>query len=621
MKNKSIFLFLLGLPVIFTGCMDVIEKPDSSSAGEYIWDDYTMGKMYLDNLYLENLPEALWDGDISETTLGECMRSTEEAYGLSGTSMLYGSAIIGSVNSYSEVFWNQMRRINLMIQEVQEKSTLDESQKRLLLGQARFLRAIRYWELVRVYGGVPILTKPLDIAVDDMDIPRSSTEACVDFIVEDLDYAASVLPANWLTLTPDEGDYGRLTSLAALAYKGRVLLHFASPMFMERDAYTAYDNTAVPEVIADAGVKTARWQAAYEANKIAYDSLVAQGYALIPDYKDIFKTEGYSNTEAVLVRVYTGQTYVHDWESQIRPSSQNGIGQEVNPTWELVKSFLTADGKRVSEEGSGYLDKYFWIDRDPRFYQTIVYNGANWDMDKTVGRKQWCYIGSTSEQNITTSGFYVRKAQDATLGYNSLANGKIDWIEIRLAEVMLNLAEAANETGHQSLSVELIRSLRRRAGILEGPNPSEAYGVSNILSQTDMLDLIMNERLIELAFENQRYWDLRRRMMYTRNLSSSTLKLNDSKRRGLLVAPLSSTKKDWLNANRDTLTLTKSNYYNYFVPFYLKSLERNPNHPDMAITYLPYYYFAPIPSNMFSNSARLEQTLGWASGTFDPLAE
>ncbi|MFA5418952.1 MAG: hypothetical protein WC341_10890, partial [Bacteroidales bacterium] len=135
MKNKSIFLFLLGIPAIFTGCMDVIEKPDSSSAGEYIWDDYTMSTMYLDNLYLNNIPEASW---------GENMRSTDEAIGLSGTSFLYGSAIIGTENSYSVEFWNQIRKINLMIQEVQEKSTLDESQKSLLLGQARFLRAIRY---------------------------------------------------------------------------------------------------------------------------------------------------------------------------------------------------------------------------------------------------------------------------------------------------------------------------------------------------------------------------------------------------------------------------------------------------------------------------------------------
>jgi hypothetical protein len=611
MKLNKIFIIMLLLPSLFVSCMDVIEKPDSSSAGEYIWNDYNMARMYLDNLYLENMPVASWGGNMS---------NTEEAYGSSATDLLYGSASIGTVSDYSSEYWAYLRRINLMIQELRDKSTLPETDKNKLMGQARFLRAIRYWQLVRLYGGIPIVDKPIDIAKDDQDIQRSSTKACIEFIFSDLDYAASVLPADWKFVNPDQSDYGRLTSLAALSFKGRVLLTFASPMFTERDAYTAVDQTSVPAFSVSEIEKKSRWDNAFLANKVAYDSLIAHGYTLMPDFKTLFNSEGSANTEAIIVRVYTGNNYRHSWESRIRPASQNGTGYSINPTWELAKSFLTKDGKRVTEAGSGYQDKYYWVDRDPRFYQTLVYNGEIWNMGGSVGRKQWCYLGTNSETSIAYSGFYCCKAQDASLLSETLGNGKIDWIEMRFAEVLLNLAECANETNHKDVSIQLIRTLRKRAGIIEGNDPSKSYGVSDNLSKEDMLDLIINERLIELAFENQRYWDLRRRMMYTRNLSSTTLKLNDTRRRAVDNAPKSS-QKDWLAANKDTLTLTTTNYYNYFLSFYLKKLDSNPNASSLGIKYLPDYYFLPIPSAMFSNSAKLEQTIGWASGTFDPLAE
>jgi starch-binding outer membrane protein, SusD/RagB family len=619
MKKYNI-LFLSAILFSFVGCMDVIDKPDSNSAGSYIWDDVDMATLYLDKLYLDNLPGQSWGGN---------MTNTDEAYGLSPTEYLYGLASISMADGYSSDWWSKLRRINIMIKEMNESSTLPESDKNRLLGQARFLRAIKYWQLVRLFGGVPILDEPLDPLIDNIDVPRSTTAQCVDFIVSDLEFAAKTLPSVWETANDN---FGRLTSGAAMAYKGRVLLHFASPMFCERDSFTADNNQFIPAYkIPDSSIK-ARWQAAYQANRIAYDSLIAQGYALQSDFGNIFTTPAISNTEAVMVKLYTGSNYSHSWELSIRPYSEGGSGDYINPTWELVKAFPMNNGKSISDASSGYDEKFYWIDRDPRFYKTIAYNGGSWNMGAKISRKQWVYYKTAEEgSRIPASGFYCRKAQDPSLTKDNLSHGTIAWIEIRFAEVMLNLAESANELykidgSHAGEAAGLIRALRARAGIVSGDGN---YGVENSAPSgfnnygEYMLDLIMKERQVELAFENHRYWDLRRRMMYTRDLSPKTLKLNGIKRTGIKIytKDLSAAGLTAFESIKDTINLTKANYYNYFRATVIREFDFDRAQGINGIKYLPDYYFMPINPDMFSNSVNLLQTIGWGYGTFDPLAE
>jgi len=350
-----------------------------------------------------------------------------------------------------------------------------------------------------------------------------------------------------------------------------------------------------------------------------------------------------SNTEAVMVRLYTGVNYMHNWESSIRPYSMGGYGYNINPTIELSEAFLMADGKRTFDITSGFDSSFYWLERDPRFYGTLVYNGATWDIDGTSSRKQWIYDGTPEEDgSLPYTGFYCRKAQDPVLTRENLGRGHIAWIEIRLAEVMLNLAEAAKEVGKPNEAIGLIRDIRQRAGILVGDG---SYGVSSSLSGVELLDVIMNERFIELAFENQRYWDLRRRMMYTRDLSQTTKMQNNTRRTGWEIWTMvypdphnPNNSFDMLDsllmtdargtARRDTIVITKSNYYYYFDPV-LKTFDLNrmgnpnPANPrsSLGIKYLPDYYFMPIGTTLFSNSTLLLQTIGWEFGTYDPLQE
>jgi starch-binding outer membrane protein, SusD/RagB family len=625
---KKYWIAFLLIPL--WSCTDVLQQESENTVGSYIWDDYDLSELYLDVLYNLCLPGASWDAHLSSTV-------TDEALGSGTSNYLWGNATIDDATDYSATTWSYIRKINIMITEM-DNSTLDSHKKNLLLGQAHFLRAIRYWELVRLYGGVPIVKKPLDFVSDTTNIGRSTTKESVEFILEDLDFAISSLPANWSEET-SSSDYGRLTSLAAKAYKGRVQMTFASPMFCERDAYTAFNGEAVSAYsIPDTEIQE-RWEDAYQTNKSAYDSLISNGCALAK-LEDLFTTEAISNTEAVMVNLYTGVNFRHDWELTIRPSSMEGVGYNVNPTWDLAEAFPMVNGKSIDESGSGYLQSYYWLNRDPRFYATLAYNTCNWDMGGTSGRIQWIYkpkgdSASEEKANLPVSAFYCRKAQDASIETADLQYGKTDWMEIRLAEVMLNLAECANEmyrlTGdvsYANTAVSMERLLRKRAGIEQGDDADQYYGVYSVGTYPGtfssnyeyLLDLIMEERFIEFAFENQRYWDLRRRMMYTRNLSVRTLMKNGSSRNYLKVGTV---KDANFEVTKSTVTITSSNYYTYFRDPSISGYDVNKNtyHVGMGIDYLPDYYFMPMPTNAFSNNDNMLQTIGWSDGSFDPLAE
>jgi hypothetical protein len=201
---------------------------------------------------------------------------------------------ISSVNDFSVTTYELIRTINIAINGI-EKGSLDEEDKQLLLGQAYFFRAWCYWELVKLYGGVPMILIPQDPFYDNLDVPRSTTKECIELIVADLDAAISGLPAFW-TLSDD---MGRITSVAAAAFKGRLLLAWASPMF----------NT---------GNDPNRWNQAYNANLLARELADEVGYGLNPSFENIFTDNPNENDEAILFRTYNGTPeFSSSWESSI----------------------------------------------------------------------------------------------------------------------------------------------------------------------------------------------------------------------------------------------------------------------------------------------------------------
>src|SRR5437762_11248398 len=181
---------------------------------------------------------------------------------------------------------------------------------------------------------------------------------------------------------------------------------------------------------------------------------------------------------------------VHRWAAATRPldESQGATGAN-RPTVEMVNAFPMHDGRPIANNPA-YDSMYFWKNRDPRFKATIAYNGAVWELSGKAGRRQWTYVGGESN-NPTPTGFYTRKAVDPRADALGAFNGQTQWIEIRFAEVLMNLAEAANAIGHTQEAYDQIIALRARAGIDPGTG---LYGLDPGMSGAALQAAIMLER-------------------------------------------------------------------------------------------------------------------------------
>jgi hypothetical protein len=613
MKKLIIYsLVLIGLAS--TGCQKkILDKVDFGGVPVgTAWGNVATAQIYLDNLYQYCMPVYYSNASIS-TVPTNWHNISDECNGGSNIGVLQGNLTQESENDYfptANSSWQWIRKINILLADI-DKYGLTPDVTAPIKAQAYFLRAWVYFQLVKDYGGVPYVTKVFDYVKDSLNVPRNSTTECVDSMIADLNHC-SVLPAHWTG-----ADAGRITSGAALAFKARILLYYASPQFNPSGDQT-------------------RWQMALQANKAAYDSLTAQGYALAPKYSRVFLDAATTaNSEAVIYRAYNGSSTIsqnaNNWDNTVRPYSQaySGGGKNYNPTWNLVQAYPMADGYRPGQSPNFAYDSIrFWHNRDPRFYATIVYNGAVYGLGNTAGRIQYTYVGTGEDlSSPTTTGFYCRKNVDTSLASTATQYGKTWWVEMRFAEVMLNYAECANATGDQGTAYMMLKAIRQRAGI--SANQNGFYGLDSVMTQAQMETAILDERRIEFAFEDKRYDDLRR----TRTFDQ----LNNTYRMGFFIVPrapyyYSSTKagkaqtdtaniERYLVGNsglkvRDTINVEGPNYQRFF----RDSLA--PIAGEKLINFQTTYYAYGIPSTNISKQPALQQTIGWtfagALGTFDP---
>jgi hypothetical protein len=512
-------------------------------------------------MYMDNLPDwSTENAGISDESPG-------------GDAYMYGQLTENSVNYWP---YGPIRRINILLTEI-DQGTIDTLITRRFKGEAYFFRAWRYWEMIKRYGGVPLILVPQQLT-DSLRVPRDSTSKVVRQIVADLDSAIALLPAMRATSADNNG---RLHKGTAMALKGRVLLYYASPQF----------NPTGPNIT--------RWQNAYAANLAARDSLTSQGFGLYDDFAGLWFVE--MNKEAIFARRYSYPISTHTWAAATRPlsESQNATGAN-RPTWEMVRAFPMRDGRPIAGHPA-YDTLYFWKNRDPRFYATIAYNGALWELSGKTGRRQWTYIGAESNSPTPTS-FYTRKAIDPAADAFEAYNGQTQWIEIRFAEVLMNLAEAANAIGNTQVAYDEIIALRKRAGI--DPGADLLYGLNAGMNAVQMQDAIMLERRIEFAYEAKRYWDLRRNRLFE-------ALLNGTRRHGLEITLLVPADTTWLRV-RDTVNLDAT-YQAYFAQR-VGTLDTR-----YTINWQPNYYFYAIPRGHLDLNSNLKQTVGWQGGTFDPL--
>ena len=428
-------------------------------------------------------------------------------------------------------FWGypQVRDVNKFMGLLEKnKNAFKADQVDIWMGEAYMIRAYLYFGLVKRYGGIPLITQVQNFTgnnLEELQVPRNTEKEVYDFIATQLDSAAMFLPAT--------NDKGRFTKWAAYALKSRAMLYAASIA-----KYGSID-ASYPYV----GIPSSESNKYFTAAKAAAGEVIEKGnfslYNANPNkadnYTELFLNESNSNAEAILVKVYKYPDKTHNFDVYGLPyayRSSGGYGSNFCPTLDFVEYYETIDGetKPLPITGSdGKPVEYenplkVFEGRDPRLAGTVIFPNGLWKGEVVEVRKGAVEggivypatkfgdmtpkgfsipgnCGFTDAGETTTTGFHLRKYLDSNRSKDNVYADKCDqdWIEMRLAEVYLNFAEAAVEIGTDlDKALVYINKIRERAGIRSIGN--------NELT----LAKVRHERRIELAFENHTFWDMKR---------------------------------------------------------------------------------------------------------------
>lgn len=516
-------------------CSKVLDKkPLSSYSDAIVWQDQTLISSFVSNIY-RSMPHGGFGG--LPSYLG-CFTDEEEVIG-EGFDAVFNagnvtpSNIAGTALDYWSPYFSVIGKCNIFLDRIQA-SAIDAAIKTRLTGEVKVLRAFAYFNLISFYGGVPIVDKPLTLA-DDLSKPRNTYDECLAFILTDLDEAAAMLPTTY-----DAANRGRLTKGAALAIKSRALLYAASPL----------NNT---------GNDQSKWQKAADAAKAVIDMSL---YQLHTDYKALFLQPAMYNNEIIWQRPFNNLV---DFELAVEvalyPAGSNGRAQ-TSPIHNVVADYETTNGLLPANDPA-YDPQNPYANRDPRFYASILYEGATFK-----GRQIQIYVpggldGDAPPTGGTTTprpGYYLRKFMDESITDPiNTRIGNTPWTFFRYAEILLNYAEAKYFLGDEPTAREYINKVRKRTGV-NMPDVTDGG--------TDLLKRIQNERRIELAFEGHRFFDVRRWKIAPTVLNINAQKMLVQRDPNTLVKTF--TVQDFLPARAFFER-------NYLLPIPQSEMERNKN--------------------------------------------
>ena len=351
---------------------------------------------------------------------------------------------------------------------------------RMWRAEAHFLRAYFNFELLKRYGPIPIIKSTLDINKDYSDTPRPTMKEVVEFIANDCDMAADSLELTpWRNMNDA---FGRATKGAALALKSRLLLYAASPLYVD---FGDIDEANKPS---DATL----WKAAADAAKAVID---LNQYELASAYDDLFKND-FQNKEYIFVRRYPSNS---DFEKSNFPVSYGGKGG-TNPSQNLIDDYEMLDGTAF-DWSDPVKAAHPFENRDERLLATVLMNGVLFK-----GKRIATYPGGADAMpnpNATKTGYYLRKFLNENVNIQTGGGSDGHVVPLfRLAEIYLNYAEALNEYDPTNPDIAVyLNKIRGRVSLPDVPSG---------LTQEQMRTLIHHERRVELAFEEHRFWDVRR---------------------------------------------------------------------------------------------------------------
>jgi hypothetical protein len=482
MPYKYYLVAFVLFSTFFSACKKVEDEPQ-----EYITPDFVYNKLDSSGEYalavLNNLYSYLPDGfnRIDNVVLGAATDDAISSDNYNNIELLSKSILTSVANNPDDKWYESyqaIRNVNLYLANV-DNVPVDITTKHYWKAEARFIRAISYFELIKRYGGVPLIGDQLFSQDDKINIPRNTYDECVQYIVSELDAIVDSLRPDPLVAT----DLGRISQGADLALKSRVLLYAASPLN-------------------NPGNDMSKWQAAADAAKAVID---LNKFSLLGDFSDVFIQR--QNSEVILA---FQRAQVKDLETQNAPvgySQPNQSNGYVSPTQELVDAFPMMNGLPIDDVNSGYDPQNPYDNRDPRLDATVFHNGSMW-LKRTVETFEGGLDKPNGIQRQTRTGYYMRKFLADYSTTAAYGNQNHNFVILRYAGILLNYAEASNELGNIDIAYDQLKAIRKRAGIDKGSD--DLYGLKMDMSQEEMRQAIRLERRIEMAFEEQRYWDVRR---------------------------------------------------------------------------------------------------------------
>jgi hypothetical protein len=597
---RAFAIAFAGSLLFVAGCDTMNLKPKDEIPNESVWEDPSLMEGYLSDVYNS---VAVGFGDPMQTAgqVDEAMNTHN--YGadvITQSNMTPSNRGIWSRGWSDQInkrgfFWetaySSIRNINIFLKNVEGSEAISSDLKEALLGEAYFLRAYFYHNLMKKFGGVPLIDQVFELSGDleQYQVPRNTFKETINFIVADLDRAAQ-------RLSLDGRQKGAATKGAALGLKSRVLLFAASDLYAA--SKSPFD---MKEVKYTGGSQQDRWQKAKEAAQAVIDlgQYSLEQTSSAREYHELFTKGNESGT--VWARYFSSEAgWSHNISLWVSPNGYNSWSGDT-PTQQHVNAYEMADGSQFKWEGADPRSASEPVDaknpydnRDPRFEANILYNNAQWRprppaLRVPEGQRQGIIQTGTYEVpgqkalrpgldtrgsdnqswNGTKTGYNLKKFVDRGINPNQ-EQAYNPYPLIRYAEVLLNYAEASAELGDTQDALRALNKVRERVGMPDVPADGGA--------DRTLIERIRQEREVELAFEGHRYFDARRWMIGPEAYQDA---------KGVNVVGRLTSKDDpeaqqlvqhWYDYEYNVVTAEKRRWRdkNYFVPIPKAEMNRNP---------------------------------------------
>lgn len=601
MKKLNVFLAIVLTGSFIASCGDFLDKEyDASLSEEKIFGDDNQTRGFLANIYTD-LPDGFSgysDGQYRGAS-ADCMTDNATSWWVPH---YYNNVLTDAFTAANHPLigtWSSnlaaIRKCNQFLRNVrpevvgnEEKTGDDNRLYERYRAEARLLRAIFHFQLICWYGDIPIIGEdgsgtPVVFDMSDpqaMNMSRTRSTEALKWVADECDKVKDLLPFRYADET---SNWGRVNGAAAYALKSRALLYRAS-------ALNNPDNDQT------------YWQEAAQAAKdfITANNRQQNPYRLYEtgrpdnDYYECFTTNPVFNNEFILCRSVWKTRVIEDFCSPVGYAGVQDVHGRTNPTQNFVDCFEMANGKPIDDESSGYDPQNPYENRDPRLDQIILHQGSMWgDVQQEENRavdvrytngSGGTGIDYTALHGGTNTGYYLKKFVN-NISWKVPVDPEHAWPIFRYGEILLNAAEAANEAEGPDAAYRYINQIRRRAGMPD-------YGQ---MTKEELRDRIRNERRIELSFEDHRFFDERRWMLFESQTPGSEKDLPMYRQiYNLYAARVSGEAEN---------------------PVYEYTVE--PIHPMRTFNSPKNYYF-PIPEDDIKRAPNLKQNPGWELTTSTP---